>query len=161
VEARADLVHVAAQLLEPRELGQAAEPEDALEERRGPVADGAARSGLAAGLCQKAPLDQAGDGGVGGDSADTRDLGPRAWAEVRHDRQRLERGLRYASLRRLAEEARARVGRVTCGAEGVSAGDLLEDDPASSLPVALAEQRQRRFDALGLVLGRRNELVDR
>ena len=70
------------------------EPEDALEERRRAVADGAARGGLAAGLCEKAPLDQAGDGGVGGDAADTRDLGPRARAEVRHDRQRLERGLR-------------------------------------------------------------------
>ena len=91
---RADLFGVATELLEPRQLGQAAEPEDPLEERRRAIADGAARGRLAAGLCEKAPLDQAGDGGVGGHAADTRDLGPRARAEVRDDRQRLERGLR-------------------------------------------------------------------
>ncbi len=55
VEPRADLVRVAAELLEPRQLGQAAEPEDALEERRRAIADGAARSGLAARLCREGP----------------------------------------------------------------------------------------------------------
>jgi hypothetical protein len=93
VEPRADLFRVAAELLEPWQLGQAAEPEDPLEERRRAIADGPTRAGLSAGLAEEAALDQARDGRVRGDAPDARDVRPRARAEVGDDRQRLERGL--------------------------------------------------------------------
>ena len=71
-----------AEVVEPRQRGEALEPEDALEERRRPVADRAARRRLASGLGDRARAREAGDGRVGGDAADPRDLGPRARAEV-------------------------------------------------------------------------------
>ena len=63
VQTGADLVRVAAELLEPRQLGQDSEPEDPLEQRRRAIADGAEVL-LAARFAEQAPLDQAGDDAV-------------------------------------------------------------------------------------------------
>ena len=129
-----------ADVVEARQLRQALEPEDALEERRRAVADRAAAVVVAAGLGDQAALDEVRDGGVGGDAADARDVGPRARPEVRDDRERLERRLREVPLRRLLEEARARLRRLARRAERPAAGDVLEHDAAAALAVALARR---------------------
>ena len=67
---------VLADVVEPRQGGERLEPEDALEQRRDPVAHGAAGAALPAGLGDQATLDERGDGRVGGDAPDARDLGP-------------------------------------------------------------------------------------
>src|SRR5206468_1305167 len=102
----------------------------------------------------EAALDEAGDGGIGADAADARDLRPRARPDVRDDRERLERGPREALVDRAVVEARAGGGRRLRRAEGPPARDVLEHDPAASLAVALAEEVEGGGDALGLVGGR-------
>src|SRR5436309_2241995 len=84
-----DLLDVAAEVVEAWQLGEALQPEDALEERCRAVANGAAGAGLAPGLRDQPPLDQPRDRGVDRHPADARDLRPRARPEVRDDRQRL------------------------------------------------------------------------
>src|SRR5829696_2580504 len=160
VQAGADLLGVAAELLEPRQLGEAAEAEDAFEERRRAVADGAAHGGVSSRFAEQAPFHEPRDGGVRRDAADARNVRPRARAEVRDDCKRLERRLGQPALGRLAEQARARLRRVASGAEGVTAGDVLEHDAAASLAVTLAQQRKCRLHPLGLVLDRRRKLLD-
>ena len=97
-----------AEVVEARQRGGALEPEDALEERRRPVADRPAGAVVPARFRDQAALEQAGDGRVGGDAADPGDLGPAARAEVGDDRERLERGLREPALDRPLEQAPAR-----------------------------------------------------
>src|SRR3712207_7346071 len=53
LEPLADLLRVGADVVEARQLRQAVEPEDALEERSRAIADRAARSRLASGLCDQ------------------------------------------------------------------------------------------------------------
>src|SRR5947208_3843858 len=84
---------VLADIVEARELGEALEAEDALEQRRRAVAD-RAPAGLAARFRHEPTLDEVRDRGIGRDAADPRDVGTRARPEVRDDRERLERRLR-------------------------------------------------------------------
>src|SRR5436305_9287052 len=74
VQAPADLVSALADVVEPRQLREALEAEDPLEERRRAVADRAARRVVAPGLSDQAPLEEVGDGRVGRDAADARDV---------------------------------------------------------------------------------------
>ena len=126
-------------------------PKTRSNSERHPVAHGAAGPALAPGLGDQAALDERRDGRVGGNAADARDLGPRHRAEVGDDRDGLEGGLREPSLDRPLEQPRARLGGLAGGAERVAAGDLLQDDAAAALAVALAQQPERRLDALGVV----------
>ena len=82
-------------------------------------------------------------------------------AEVRDDRDRLERRLREPALDGALEQTRARLGSLARGAERVAAGDLLEDDAAAALAVALAQQPERGLDPLRVVGGGLGELGDR
>ena len=157
----ADLRGAFAEVVEPGQRSGALEPEDALEERRRPVANRSTRSIVAACLGDQAALEQAGDGRVGGDAADASDLGPAARAEVGNDRERLHRRLREATLDRALEEATAGLGGLARAAEGVAAGDVLQHDPAAPLAVAIGEQPERKLDPLGVVRGRVGELLDR
>ena len=161
VQPLADLRGALAQVVEPRQRGGALEPEDAFEERRRPVADGATRAVVASRLGDQAALEQAGDGRVGGDPADAGDLRPAARAEVGDDRERLQGRLREASLDRPLEEAAAGLGGLARGAEGVAAGDVLQHDPAAPLAVPIGEQPERELDPLDVVRGRVGELFDR
>ena len=161
VQPLADLRGALAQVVEARQRGGVLEPEDALEERRRPVADGTAGAVVPAGFGDQAAFEQAGDGRVGGDAADAGDLRPAARAEVGDDRERLESCLREATLDRPLEQAAARLGGLARGAEGVAAGDVLEHDPAPALAVALGEEAERELDPLRVVRGRVGELVDR
>src|SRR5439155_1354465 len=112
--------------------GQRLEPEDALEERRRPVADRAGAVG-AAGLRDQPALEEIRDGRVGGDPSDACDVRTGAGPEIRDNCKRLERGVREIALRRLLEEARARLCRLARRAEGPAAGGVLEHDPAPAL----------------------------
>src|SRR5207302_1474771 len=94
VQALADRVRLVAQLLEAWKLGEALQPEDPLEERRRAVADCPARARLAPGLRDEPALDEPRHGGVRRNSADARNLGSRARAEVGDDREGLEGRLR-------------------------------------------------------------------
>src|SRR3954470_2451381 len=74
--------------VERRELGQGVEPGEAeqlLEQRRRPVQHGAELR--AARFLDEPTLEQGRDGGLGGDTADPRYLGPRHRLEVRDDRE--------------------------------------------------------------------------
>src|SRR5439155_19986941 len=161
LEPPAELFLVAAELLEPRQGGETLQPEDPLEERGHPVADGPATARLTPRLGDQPALDEAGDDRVDRDSAPARDLRPRARAEVCDDRERLERRLREAALDGPLEQSPARLGRIARGAKRPAASDLLEHDPAPPFAKALAEQAEGRLDALDLVardlgqLGRR------
>src|SRR6185295_16043 len=88
-QALAQFGRVAAEVVESRQRSEALEPEDALEERGRPVADGT--TCLASRFGDEAALQEARDGRVRSDAADARDVGSRARAEIRHDRERLER----------------------------------------------------------------------
>ena len=65
------------------------------------------------------------------------------------------------ALDRPLEHPRACLRRLARGAEGVSAGDVLEDDPAAALREALAEQLKRVLDALDVVVGRDGQVLRR
>src|SRR6266540_6299366 len=65
VQTLADLIHVAAEVVEPRQRRERLEAEDPLEQRRDLVADRAAGAVVAAGFRDQAPLDQIGDGRIG------------------------------------------------------------------------------------------------
>src|SRR5205823_768865 len=67
LEPAADLVWRSAEVVEAWQRGEALETEDALEERRRPIADGSAI--VAAGLGDEAALDEPRDDGVSGDAA--------------------------------------------------------------------------------------------
>ena len=146
-EPLADRVRALADVVEPRQR----EATRARRRARTAASSGSgSRPGavVAAGLGDQAALGEAGDGRVGRDAADPRDLRPRDRAEVGDDRERLERRLREPALDRPLEEARARVRRLARGAERPAAGDLLEDDAAPALAVALPEEAERGLDAL-------------
>ena len=89
-------LRVVAEVVEPRQRGEALEPEDALEELGRPVADGAADARLAPRFRQQASLDQPGHDRLGGDAAHAREIGTGDRAEVRGHGQRLECGLATA-----------------------------------------------------------------
>src|ERR671912_507110 len=161
VQTLADLLRRLAEVVEARQRRCALQSEDALEEPRRPVANGAAGAVLPTGFGNQAALEQARDGRVCGDAANARDLGAAAGPEVRNDRERLERRLREPTLDRALEEPLARLGRLACRAEGVAAGHLLEHDPAAALAVAVCEQAERELDPLGVVGGRIGEIADR
>src|SRR5438105_8477576 len=155
-------VGLVAELFEPRQLGQALQPEHALEQRRRPLPNSAAhRHVLPPGFGDEAALGQSGHGRVRRDPADPRDVRSRARAEIRHDRQRLERGLRERALHRPLDEPRTRLRGLARGAKRVPARDALEDDPAPPLAVALAHQTERRLHALRVVVGRGRQLGGR
>ena len=116
---------------------------------------------VAARLRDQPALDEIRDGRVGRDAADARDVRPRARPEVRDDRERLERRLREVPLRRLLEEPRARLRRLARRAERPAARDVLEHDAAAALAVALADEPERRLDALGVVVRGLRELLRR
>src|SRR5579862_3205785 len=97
LEPRADLGHVGTEVIEARQSGKRLEPEDALEERRRPVAD-RAEVVVAASLGDETALDEPGDDSVDVHATNPRDLGPRARAEIGDRRQRFERRLRQAAL---------------------------------------------------------------
>src|SRR5262249_596220 len=86
------------------------------------------------------------------------DLRPRHRAEVRDDRQRLQRRLRQPALHGPLEQPPARLGRVARRAEGPAAGDLLQDDAATALAVALRQQAERRLPPFAVVGRRPHEL---
>src|SRR3954447_22347028 len=88
----AGLRHVGAEGLHPRQRGERLEAEDALEERCRAVADRAVLVHAPA-LADQPSFDEAGDDAVDVDAADSCDLRPRDRAEVRDDRERLERRL--------------------------------------------------------------------
>src|SRR2546423_1653073 len=81
----------------------ALEPEHALEERRRAIADGSSGALVPTCFGDQPALQEVRHGGVGGDAADPGDVRPRAGAEVRDDRERLERGLGEVPLRRPLE----------------------------------------------------------
>src|SRR3954464_9791356 len=110
LEACPDLGDVVADVVEPRERRERFEAEHALEERRRAVPD-RAEIAVAPGLGDEAALEEPGDDAVDVDAADAGDLPPRARAEVRDDRERLESGVREALLDGAVEEPRARGGR--------------------------------------------------
>ena len=62
--------------------------------------------------------------------------------------------VRQAALDRSLEQPRARLRRVAARSERVPARDLLEDDAAPTLAVALAQKADRSLDPLGVILGR-------
>src|SRR5581483_3938236 len=76
-------------------------------------------------------------------------------------RERLERGLREVALRRLLEEPRTCLRCVAGGAKRPAAGDVLQDDPAAPFGIALADEPDRGFDPLRVVVRSRRQLVDR
>src|SRR5262245_23145762 len=157
----AELAGIPTEIVEPRKRREALEAEDALEERRRPVPHGAAGRGLTPGFRDEAALDEARDGRVGGDAADPCDVGAGARAEVRDDRERLERGTGEPALHRLLEQTRARIRYFAARAIRVPAGHRLEDDAAASLRVALLQEADRGLDTLRIVLRRLGQLLDR
>src|SRR5205823_4596155 len=67
--------------------------------------------------------------------------------------------LREPALDRALEEPRAGSRRMARGAKGPATGNVLEDDPAAPLAVALTEQLESLVDASGIVVGRLGELL--
>src|SRR5262249_37416398 len=59
------------------------------------------------------------------------------------------------------EQPRACIGGLAGRAEGPTAGDLLEHDPAASLAMAILEQVESRLDTLRRLLCGSTELLDR
>src|SRR6266508_716607 len=161
VQTLADLIHVAAEVVEPRQRRERLEAEDPLEQRRDLVADRAAGAVVAAGFRDQAPLDQIGDGRIGRHAADACDVRPCARPEVRDDRERLERRLRQRALHRPLEQPTARVGRLARRAKRPAACHPLEHDPRAPLPIPIGEQTARRLDPLAVVRRRLRELLDR
>src|SRR4029077_10319049 len=68
---------------------------------------------------------------------------------------------REPALHRPLEQAPAGFGRLAGGAERPAAGHVLQHDPAAALGIALSQETQRGLDALGVVVRRLGELVDR
>ena len=71
MQAVADLGLVGAHVVQARQLREALEPEDALEERRRAVADGAGGT-VAPGFRDQSALEEIRDRGVGGDADEIR-----------------------------------------------------------------------------------------
>src|SRR5437868_13843753 len=88
-EPPADLRDVVAEIVDPRQRRERFEPEDALEERRRPVAD-RAELVLTAALGYEPALGESRHDAVDVDAADARDLGARDRPEVRNDGECLE-----------------------------------------------------------------------
>src|SRR5262249_17616166 len=133
-----DLLSTLPEIVQARQLRQPVEPEDPLEKLSRPVAHGPRRSGLSPGLGNEASLDEPADARIGGDAADPGDGGPRAGPEVGDHRERLQRGLREASLDRTLDETCAGRGVLARGAERIAAGHALQHDPAPSFAESLA-----------------------
>src|SRR4029079_12727795 len=134
-EAPANALVVLGEVVQARELKEPGETEDALEERRRLVADRTALL-VAARFGDQPSLDQTGNGRVGRHPANAGDLRARDRARVGDDRERLERGLREPTLHRPLDESGARLGGLPRRPKRVTAGDLLEHDPASAFAVA-------------------------
>src|SRR5262245_10712017 len=158
-EPAAELLCVAAQIVEPRERSQTLQAENAFEQGRHAIAH---RSEVAAARFRdQAPLDQARHHRVDRDPAPPCDLRARARSEIRDHGQRLECRMGQAALDRALEEPAAGLRRFTRRAERPAAGDVLEHDAAPALAVPLPEQAQGRLDPLHVVTGRFGELVRR
>src|SRR5947207_12254216 len=142
------------------EVVEVFEAEDPVEERRRAIWDGAAGAGVPARLCDEPAFQEVGDGRVGGDAADSRDVRPRRGPEVRDDRGRLERGLGQVPLRGPLEQARACGGLLAPRAKRPAARDVLEHDPASLLGKALAHEAQRVLDPPRVVVCGFGKLLD-
>src|SRR5436190_1092297 len=158
VEPFAEIIDIAREIIQPRQLRPGFEPEDPLEHRRRAVLDRAADAVVAPRLGDQPALDQACNRRIGRDATDPRDLRPRHRPEVRDDRQRLQRGLREPALHRTFEQPPARHRGVARRAESPAAGHLLEDDAAAPLAVALRQQSQSHLDSLAVVVRGRDEL---
>src|SRR5436190_399192 len=158
VEPFAEIIDIAREIIQPRQLRQGFEPEDALEHRRRAVLDRPAGAVVAPSLGDQPALDQARNRRVGRDATDPRDLRPRHRPEVRDDRQRLQSRLRDPALHRTFEQPPARHRGVARRAESPAAGHLLEDDAAAPLAVALRQQSQSHLDSLAVVVRGRDEL---
>src|SRR5207244_3512399 len=81
-----------ADIVQARQLREALEAEDTLEERRRAIAGGAAGAGVPAGLCDEPACPGGGDGRVRGAAADSRGVRPRTGPRERADRGRLASG---------------------------------------------------------------------
>src|SRR3954453_331948 len=81
----AQLVDVAGEIVQPRQLRKALEPEDPLEHRGRAVLDRAARTVVAPGPGDQPTLAQTSDGRVGASTANAPGLRPRARPEVGDD----------------------------------------------------------------------------
>src|SRR3954453_13240311 len=77
----AQLVDVAGEIVQTRQLRKALEPEDPLEHRRRAVLDRAAGAVVAPCLGDQSALDQTSNGGIRSDTANPRNLRPRARPE--------------------------------------------------------------------------------
>src|SRR5437763_453875 len=68
--------------------------------------------------------------------------------------------LRQVPLRRLFEQPRARLRSLASRAERPTACDVLQDDPAPALGVALAHEAERGFDPLRVIVRGLREILD-
>jgi hypothetical protein len=159
VEPFAEVVDIAREIIQPRQLRKRLEPEDALEHRRRAVLDRAADAVVAPRFGNQPALDQARHGRIGRHAADPRDLRPRHRPQVGDDRHRLQRRLRQPALHGPLEQPTARLGRIPRCTEGPAARHLLQHDSAAALAVALGQQAERRLDALAVVVRGRDELL--
>jgi hypothetical protein len=157
-EPRAQLLRILGQVVEPRELREARQAENALEERRRSVPN---RALVATGLRDEAALEETGDGRIGRHAADARDLRTADRPQIRDDRKGLQSRLRETALHGPLDEARTRLGSLARRPQRIAARNLLEHDAASPLAVATRQETQGRLDPLGAVLGRRRKLLDR
>ncbi len=158
---RADLARVLAEVVEPRQLRERLEPEHALEQLGRPIAHGTSEPGLATGFHDEPALDEPGDDRVRGHATHAGDVGTRARAEVRDDRQGLECRLGEPALDGTLHEARARCRFRPRRAKGVAAGHVLEDDAAPPFGVALSHEVERALDASLVLFRRRGEVFRR
>jgi len=160
LEAPADLLRVRSDVIQARQLSEALEAEDPLEERRDAVADGA-DGVVTTGLSDQPAFDEARDDRVGRNAAQACDLWPRARAEVRDHGQRLQRRRRQATLDWTLEQTATRLRRLARRAERPAAGNALQHDPAAPFPEALAQQPECHLYALPVLAGRLRQLLDR
>src|SRR5262249_49635120 len=148
-------------VVEARQLREAFDPEHALEEWCRAVTDGPAAAVVPACLSDEPALEKVRHRRIGGHAADPRDVPPRAGAEVRDDRERLECRLGEVPLRGPLEQARARGSLLAPRPERPAARDVLEHDPAPLLGEAFAHETERILDPLRVVVGCGSELLDR
>ena len=120
-QALADLDCVLAEIVEPRQLRECLEAEDALEQLRGAIANGTAETRLTTRLDDEPALDEPRNDRVGCNAADPGDVGTRARAEIGDDGERLERCLGEPTLDGPLDEAPTRSGLAARRPEGVAA----------------------------------------
>src|SRR5439155_21064098 len=137
-EPASDLCRRLAEVVEPRQLREALEPENTLEQRCRPVPHGAAV--VAPRLGDQATLDETGDDRVGGHAAEPGDVGTATGSEIGDHGNRPQRRLRQAGLDGALEEPAARLRRRTRSAERVPPGDAFQHDPAPAFRIAPTEQ---------------------